>query len=345
GPGVPYLKKRIIEKCGNQGQTIYREPVRLPGLGTVEYTRRFIPAKVTDNPVYASDKKYLARLMKLPEGLRKLLLEGDWSAALGGYYVIDRARHVVEAYRWGGYIRLKCGFDWGFAHRWALTIGFRDEDGRLIIADTLWGRRQQPDEAAEAWRAWETRERAALDGTPPPHRRLRLIYASPILFAKRPEARAGAITRAEEFAALKYPLIEGDESAGSRRRKGETLRGMLTRDEIGFMDTPGNRILLGQLEMIVPDPDKPEEPLKADFDADAETELEIVEGRATELNFSGDDGQDALWFLSDRERGGPAVAPKPKKQTDGSYDAGFDAYVAARAKAVRARSGRGRRGF
>lgn len=341
GPGVPYLKRRIIEKCGFKGETVFVEHVKLPTGDTVEWKRRFIPSRVTDNPVYARDLKYLARLMKLPEGLRKLLLDGDWSAALGGFYIIDRTRHLIPSYKWGDWIRLRCGFDWGFAHRWALTIGFRDEDGRLIIADTLWGRRQQPDEVAEGWREWELREDAIGEGKPARHRRLRQIYASPILFAQRPEARVGAKTRAEEFAMERFALMEGDESGGSRRRKGETLRGMLTRDEIAFMDTPGNRILVGQLEMIVPDPDNVEEPLKVDFDPDADTESEILGGQSVEMNFSGDDGQDGLWFLVDVERSGPSRMPKKPTKASRNHDTHYETLMAARERAHRP----GARGF
>src|SRR5579872_1515335 len=58
----------------------------------------FIPARVTDNPIYAGDENYLKTLRALPSHLRRAFLEGDWEVFAGQYF--DRfvcTRHVMRA--------------------------------------------------------------------------------------------------------------------------------------------------------------------------------------------------------------------------------------------------------
>ena len=48
--------------------------------GKKKITRRFIPAKLQDNPYLMQTDDYLIMLSSLPEVQRKQFLEGDWSA-------------------------------------------------------------------------------------------------------------------------------------------------------------------------------------------------------------------------------------------------------------------------
>ena len=58
----------------------------------------FIPARVTDNPIYAGDEHYLKRLRALPSHLRRAFLDGDWDVFAGQYFDrFDYTRHVVRA--------------------------------------------------------------------------------------------------------------------------------------------------------------------------------------------------------------------------------------------------------
>lgn len=57
------------EPFSHNGETIYPK------------SRTFIPAKVTDNPFYASDPHYISVLQALPEPLRSMMLNGDFQAA------------------------------------------------------------------------------------------------------------------------------------------------------------------------------------------------------------------------------------------------------------------------
>jgi hypothetical protein len=352
GPGVPRLKRRYIDPCGATGERVHQEHVDVPGVGPYVLDRRVIPSRVKDNPVYRNDARYMAILMTLSPGMRALLLDGDWSKAQGAFYdQLDKVKHFPadlpdEVPAWAN---LRGGFDWGFAHRHWLVIGYRDDKGRLVIADSVIGRQEEPTEVAERWKAWQE---AGPDGKP--RRFPRIIHSSPGLFDRRAETKIGSMTRAQEFAREGFPLLEGDEGPNSRRRKAETLRKLISwRGHEGdaqsglapkpdgepmlvFMDTPRNRILYAQLEMIVPDPDHPEEPLKVNYDEDA-TDWE----GPVPVNVSGDDGQDATWFLVDTDRGRAGKPPEEKQAKSKHFDHGFDTTMERLAAANRP----GGRGF
>jgi hypothetical protein len=50
------------------------------------FQRRFIPAKVQDNPYLWDDGQYEANLLSLPENQRRQLLDGDWGVAEGAAF-------------------------------------------------------------------------------------------------------------------------------------------------------------------------------------------------------------------------------------------------------------------
>ena len=63
------------------------------------FKRRFIPAKLSDNPHLAASGDYEAMLLSLPEVQRKQLLEGSWDIAEGAAFPeFNRAIHVVEPF-------------------------------------------------------------------------------------------------------------------------------------------------------------------------------------------------------------------------------------------------------
>jgi hypothetical protein len=79
----------------------------------------FVPARVSDNPIYAADEGYLESLRGLPTHLRRAFLDGDWEVFAGQYFDhFDFTRHVTRAEqikftpwhpRW-------ISIDWGFEH-------------------------------------------------------------------------------------------------------------------------------------------------------------------------------------------------------------------------------------
>jgi hypothetical protein len=63
------------------------------------FKRRFIPARLYDNPYLAEDGMYEANLLSLPEHQRKQLLEGNWDTAEGAAFPeFNRKIHVVEPF-------------------------------------------------------------------------------------------------------------------------------------------------------------------------------------------------------------------------------------------------------
>jgi len=63
------------------------------------FYRRFIPARLSDNPYLMEGGQYEANLLSLPEMQRRQLLEGDWAVADGAAFPEFRQKdHVVEPY-------------------------------------------------------------------------------------------------------------------------------------------------------------------------------------------------------------------------------------------------------
>jgi phage terminase large subunit len=79
----------------------------------------FIPARVSDNPIYAGDESYLKTLRALPSHLKRAFLDGDWEVFAGQYFDrFDFARHVVRAEEvdWKPWLPRWISIDWGFEH-------------------------------------------------------------------------------------------------------------------------------------------------------------------------------------------------------------------------------------
>jgi len=93
----------------------------------------FIPAKVTDNPG-VDPAEYAASLARVPEALRKRLLDGDWDAFEGAAFPeFDEQVHVVDDFaipnEWD---RFEC-MDFGVSNPTAWLLVATDYDGNLIV--------------------------------------------------------------------------------------------------------------------------------------------------------------------------------------------------------------------
>jgi hypothetical protein len=67
--------------------------------GEALFQRKFIPARLSDNPYLAKDGVYEANLRSLPEMLRRQLLDGDWDVATGAAFPeFRKSIHVVEPF-------------------------------------------------------------------------------------------------------------------------------------------------------------------------------------------------------------------------------------------------------
>ena len=77
-----------------------RYPAGHAKAGTALFKRRFIPARLSDNPYLAEQGDYEAMLLSLPEQQRRQLLDGDWDIKEGAAFTeFDRNIHIVEPYR------------------------------------------------------------------------------------------------------------------------------------------------------------------------------------------------------------------------------------------------------
>ena len=109
GRGHHWVKKMFIDPAApnrsfnatdiDTGETL-RYPSGHEKAGKPLFKRRFIPARLKDNPYLATQGDYEAMLLSLPEQQRRQLLDGDWDIKEGAAFTeFDRNLHVVEPYR------------------------------------------------------------------------------------------------------------------------------------------------------------------------------------------------------------------------------------------------------
>ena len=130
GVGAQWVKKRYVTSA----------PPNESFEGDDGLTRKFIPARLQDNPYLAKDGRYEQMLQALPEVQRRQLLEGNWDIAEGAAFVeFDLDKHVVMPFDIPlGWERTK-GIDYGYASESACIWGSVDPtDGTLIIYRELY---------------------------------------------------------------------------------------------------------------------------------------------------------------------------------------------------------------
>ena len=130
GAGATWVKKRYVNPSApNESFT-----------GDDGLTRRFIPARLEDNPYLAKDGRYEQMLKALPDVQRKQLLEGNWDITEGAAFTeFDVMQHVITPFELPiGWERIK-GIDYGYASESACVWGAVDPtDGTLIIYRELY---------------------------------------------------------------------------------------------------------------------------------------------------------------------------------------------------------------
>lgn len=171
----------------------------------------FVKARVEDNPIYANDRDYLAKLRAMPTRLRRAFLDGDWNIFAGQYFDIwDPAKMVHRPQDWTsdedraqgvGWRRSWwpswISIDWGYKHPTAvywhtLTDDRRTRTYREFVRSGLDARslgRQIVEATAEK------RER----------KQIASVFLSPEAFAERTSARTIAEELGDELAAGGLP--------------------------------------------------------------------------------------------------------------------------------------------
>ena len=108
GRGHHWVKKMFIDPASSgkpfdatdiETGEVLRYPAGHSKAGKPLFKRRFIPARLSDNPYLAEQGDYEAMLLSLPEQQRRQLLEGDWDIKEGAAFTeFNRHIHVVEPF-------------------------------------------------------------------------------------------------------------------------------------------------------------------------------------------------------------------------------------------------------
>jgi len=130
GVGATWVKKRYIDPY----------PANESFTGEDNLTRKFIPARLEDNPYLAYDGRYEEMLKALPPTQRKQLLEGNWDVNEGAAFTeFDLDVHVITPFEIPiSWERVK-GIDYGYASESACIWAAVDPtDGTLIVYRELY---------------------------------------------------------------------------------------------------------------------------------------------------------------------------------------------------------------
>lgn len=110
GPGHQWVKKMFIDpevpgkafwaRDEDGSLLVYPDTYHIPEMrGKPLFKRKFIPARLSDNPYLFNDGSYERSLLGLPEDQRRKLLDGDWSVMEGAAFgEFNPKFHVCEPF-------------------------------------------------------------------------------------------------------------------------------------------------------------------------------------------------------------------------------------------------------
>jgi hypothetical protein len=108
-------------------------------VGTKKITRRFIPAKLQDNPYLMQTEDYYIMLASLPEVQRKQFLDGDWSAYEDAAFPeFNKVNHGVEPFEIPRNWHKFRACDWGYSSPACVLWFAIDFDDNLYIYRELY---------------------------------------------------------------------------------------------------------------------------------------------------------------------------------------------------------------
>lgn len=117
--------------------------------GTPLFKRRFIPARLSDNPFLYESGEYEDNLRSLPEAQRRQLLEGDWDVVEGAAFPdFSRSLHVCKPFKIPeGWTRFRAA-DYGYSSPSCVLWIALDHDGRMYVYRELYGAGMDAEELA-----------------------------------------------------------------------------------------------------------------------------------------------------------------------------------------------------
>jgi DNA-binding Xre family transcriptional regulator len=130
GVGATWVKKRYVDP----------HPPNESFTGEDNLTRKFIPARLDDNPYLAEDGRYEEMLKALPPTQRRQLLEGNWDVNEGAAFTeFEQDIHVITPFEIPISWERTKGIDYGYASESSCVWGTVDpSDGTLIIYRELY---------------------------------------------------------------------------------------------------------------------------------------------------------------------------------------------------------------
>jgi hypothetical protein len=174
GSGGLWLKKMFIDP--SPPNVPFEVRVNTP-LGEQVLTRRFIPAKLVDNPYLTRTPDYMMMLSTLNEAKRKQWLEGDWDVTEGAAFPeFNREIHTIDPFPLPKVWPRFRAADWGYASPACVLWFAVDFDDTIYIYRELYTKGLNAEEFA--------REVVRLEKEDPNARNMRGIMDSSV-WAKR----------------------------------------------------------------------------------------------------------------------------------------------------------------
>lgn len=245
---------------GGVGHQWFKEVFIEPWRKGSEINTRFIPSTVYDNKMV--DQDYRSKLENLSGWKRKAWLDGDWDVAAGQYFsnwdygaIVRPPREVMR------HQTVWCAMDYGFTHPTVVYL-FTESDGKIIIVDEFWARKQLPAQNAAGIKAMLGRQ-----GTSP--ERLECFVAGHDVFAQKGDSDGKTIADQylEEGIDLTPANIDRINGWGELlNRFGDTERGVAPTIEISEKCLR----LIGCIPALQHNPNRPEDVLKMDAGEEGE---------------------------------------------------------------------------
>ena len=119
-------------------------------VGNKKITRRFIPAKLQDNPYLMQTEDYYVMLASLPEVQRKQFLDGDWGAYEDAAFPeFSKDVHVVEPFDIPRNWHKFRACDWGYSSPACVLWFAIDFDNNLWVYRELYTKKVTADVFAQ----------------------------------------------------------------------------------------------------------------------------------------------------------------------------------------------------
>ena len=144
--GSQWVKETFVDP--SQPGKAFNVSVETPN-GVRKISRRFIPAKLQDNPYLMQTDDYYIMLASLPEVQRKQFLEGDWSAFENSSFPeFNPSKHIVQPFEIPkGWARFRT-CDWGYSSPACCLWIAIDWDNNLWVYRELYTKKITADDFA-----------------------------------------------------------------------------------------------------------------------------------------------------------------------------------------------------